>query len=92
VLRKAKQVYNAVGMQNVWNTINSLNSSVGDPPLNGTSFGYWSFREIMEVGDLAPDSSGNFSLFSLAQFIRNTIPIDTDQMSFVASFQELLTH
>jgi hypothetical protein len=47
-LIRRKEVYDAIGLHDVWKTINRLNNLVGDPPMP-PSFGDWSLREIFSV-------------------------------------------
>jgi hypothetical protein len=92
VQERTKDVYVGVGLRNVWQVIGNLNALVGDPPLSGTSFGDWSFREILGLSNLAP-TSGGYSLRALGEFIIGTEPLDTPYTpgATAFSFQTLLT-
>lgn len=92
-LRKAKEVYLGVGLGAVWNTINSLNRVVGDPPLPRPNFGApfsyqitvpdWSFREINDH-ILIPEApsppmppGAPLSLRAVAHILSDSAPLDT---------------
>jgi hypothetical protein len=92
LLKRTKDVYIGVGLRNAWQVIDNLNALVGDPPLSGSNFGDWSFREILGLSNLAPTSAG-YSLRALGEFIIGAQPLDTpytpDATTF--SFRTLLT-
>jgi len=48
-LARSKAVYREIGLSEVRNTINHLRSLVGDPLLDGPSFGDWSLREVFGI-------------------------------------------
>jgi negative regulator of replication initiation len=76
LLKRTKDVYLGVGLQTVWQMIDSLNKIVGDPPLQGPSFGDWSLREVVALANLG-QTAGGYSLRALAAFIIGTQPLDT---------------
>jgi hypothetical protein len=87
VLRRAKNVYTAVGLGKVWTIVNDINRLIGDPLMPRPNFGDWSFRAI--TGSVAaPD--GSVSLKAFASFLKNTPPLDTAP-SLSTSFQNLLS-
>ena len=92
LLKRAIDVYIGVGLPRVWNVINSLNALVGAAPVPRHPFADWSFREILQVSAFQADpTTGKFSLYSLAKFINNTLPIDTGRAAPTTSFQQLLS-
>ena len=93
LLKRAIDVYIGVGLPQICNVINSLNTLVGTPPLLPHPFSRWSFREIFKVSSFQPNPATNkLSLYSLSRFIYNTQPLDTDQTTPFWSFRELLNH
>jgi hypothetical protein len=76
LLKRTKDVYLGVGLQTVWQMIDSLNKIVGDPPLPVPSFGDWSLREVVSLANLG-QTGGAYSLRALAAFIIGTQPLDT---------------
>jgi hypothetical protein len=92
-LRKAKNVYAAIGLPAVWTTINQLLKLTGQAQIPRPSFADWSFRnEVIPTTGIVPDpSTGMYSLLAVAQFINNTLPIDTPIDQFQLSFFDLLT-
>jgi hypothetical protein len=86
--KRAKDVYVAVGLLDVWKTINHLKALVGDAPLPRPNFADWSFRNLISTAQIPPRQDG-FHLSDLAQFLRDTIPLDT-RPSFLTGFRDLL--
>jgi hypothetical protein len=92
LLKRTKDVYIGVGLLDVWQMIDNLNKIVGDPPLQGPSFGDWSLREIFALSNLGQTvvaGSGvkhGYSLRDLGAFIIGTQPQDTPYWPGATSF------
>lgn len=87
--KKAKDVYVAVGLRDVWELINRLKAIVGDAPLARPNFADWSFRNIIGMAQIPPRQDGSVHLSDVARFLTNTVPLDTAP-SPVTSFRALL--
>jgi len=103
VLKRAKDVYNLVGLRRVWQVINQLNGLVGQPAIPSATITWqdgsivdltdWSFRQIFGLAKLAPTANG-YSLRALGAFIIGTQPFDTPYSPGATSFSfiNLLTN
>ncbi len=92
VLKKAKDLYDLVGLYSVWTTINRLKSIAGVPLLTGPSFAVWSVRnDLFSEAQIAVPTTGIFSLRDAFNFIQNTAPIDTP-VTGTLSFRKLLLY
>ncbi|MBV8212675.1 MAG: hypothetical protein JOZ08_05555 [Verrucomicrobia bacterium] len=93
LLKRTKDVYSAVGLQNVWQMIDNLNKIAGDPPLQGPSFGDWSLRDVFGLVNQG-QTAGGYSLRALGAFIIGTQPLDTPYSVGATSFtlRTLLTN
>jgi hypothetical protein len=81
LLRKAKEVYVAVGLTDLWNLINSLNRLVGGPLMSRPNFADWSFRnELIPMSNIAAQKDGNYHLMDLVRFLKHTAPDDTPSL------------
>jgi len=89
LLKRAKDVYQGVGLLNVWGTINQLSGLVGDAPLPRPTFADWSFRRDI-VGPANVSTPTGTSLLAIASFIKNTPPADTPSKTLWTSFRDLL--
>jgi len=86
LLRKAKEVYVAVGLMTLWNTINSLNRLVGGPLMSRPNFADWSFRnELIPMSNIAAQGDCKFHLMDLARFLKHTPPDDTPSLDKAAT-------
>jgi hypothetical protein len=93
LLKRTKDVYIGVGLQNVWKMINNLNKIVGDPPLQGASFGDWSLREVFALTNVG-QTPGGYSLRAFGTFMIGAQPLDTPYSAGATSFtlRTLLTN
>jgi hypothetical protein len=92
--KRAKDVYVAVGLLDVWRIINRLKAILGDAPLLRPNFADWTVRkDILNEGALPrripPRQDGFFHLSDVFRFLKNTVPQDTPP-SPVNSFRNLL--
>ena len=76
LLKKAKEVYVNVGLQDVWNVINDLKGIVGDAPLPRPNFADWSVKNILDTARIPRRADGLFHLLDLVKFIQGTVPHD----------------
>ena len=103
LLKRTQDVFAAVGLVKVWQTINELNALIGQAPIPRPTFTWqdgsvmdmadWSFRQILGLSKLAPNPNG-YSLRRLGAFIIGTQPFDTPypQGATSFSFLNLLTN
>jgi hypothetical protein len=89
ILKTTKSVYVNVGLLEVWNLINRLKLLLAEPPLPGRAYSDWSFRELFDVSQVGA-VNGALRLKDLANLMRNSVPLDTDQSLPYSSFRELL--
>jgi hypothetical protein len=103
LLKHTQDVFLAVGLGRVWETINRLSALLGQPVMPKPTFNWpdgsavdltdWSFRQIFHVAKLAP--TGNVhSLRALGALIIGTQPFDTPYSpgATTFSFRQLLTN
>jgi hypothetical protein len=103
LLKRTRDVYAAVGLGRVWQTINQLNALLGQPAMPKPTFNWsdgsvvdltdWSFRQICRVAKLAPTGNSS-SLRALGALIIGTQPFDTPYAPGATnfSFRQLLTN
>ena len=84
-----------IGLQTVWQMIDSLNKIVGDTPLQGPSFGDWSLREVVALANLG-QTAGGYSLRALArsssELSRLTLPITSGHGRYVENLTNELSN
>jgi hypothetical protein len=102
LLKRTQDVFAAVGLGRVWQTINRLSALLGQPAMPKPTFNWpdvsmvdltdWSFRQIVRVAKLAPTGNGH-SLRALGALIIGTQPFDTPYSpgATTFSFRQLLT-
>lgn len=81
-LARSKAVYREIGLPAVRNTINRLRSLVGDPLLDGVSYGDWSVLEVLKVLghpqnmfiNSPENPSFTLSVGDLARYLSNSNP------------------
>ncbi len=78
--KRMKDVYVGVGLVNVWQTINILNSLIGDPLVPRPGLIDWSFRWLFETAEIKLSGSV-YSSRALALFMITTQPFDTPYSS-----------
>jgi hypothetical protein len=97
LLKRLQDVYAAVGLVNVWQTINQLSALLAQPAMPKATFTWpdgsvpyvdltdWSFRQIIGLAKLAPVTNG-LSLRALGGLIIGTQPFDTPYSPGATSF------
>src|SRR6516162_4795819 len=97
LLKRLRDVYAAVGLVTVWQTINRLNALLGQPAMPKATYTWqdgsvpyldltdWSFRQIIGLAKLAPVTNG-LSLRALGGLIIGTQPFDTPYSPGATSF------
>lgn len=93
LMKRAKDVYVAVGLRSFWTVINKLKSLVGDPLLPGPNFADWSLRQVLPLAQL-PGTAAGQSVRALGNFLIDTQPLDTPYSPGASSFsiRNLLTN
>jgi hypothetical protein len=102
ILKRTQDVYAAVGLVRVWQTINQLRGLLGQPPMAKPTFRWqdgsfvdltdWSLRQIVRLVKLATTGNG-YRLRALGALIIGTQPFDTPYAPGATSFslRRLLT-
>lgn len=88
-LRKTvKDVYQGVGLLDVLNTINSLNTILGKAPPTGATLADWSVRRDLSIGGVV-QNDGSVHLRDVANLLLDTPPADIPQIPSI-SFRNML--
>jgi hypothetical protein len=74
-LSKSKRIYNAVGLDAVWQSINSLRRLGHQDELSGPNYGQWSImQEVVPLTGISQPADLVTSLSAVASFLMNTLP------------------
>lgn len=76
LMKRAKDVYIAVGLRSFWTVINKVKKLIGDPLLPEPNFADWSLRQVFSLAQLAATAAGQ-SVRALGAFLIGTQPLDT---------------